>query len=285
MTGKEWDNFYLSDPKEYILKNNQKFLEWYKQKQLEGFSFYLSIDDMQQMIYRIVEFYEFKFHNNMLNDMIRYPYKSEKYSNSQNIADLLTIDELKYRLHHDYRKFLDPVYPQFITISRESEDVWASNKVFLRIEDNGTINKYDLKKLEERNLIYSTYGVKTAEDLYSKCLRSSDSKLDYSNLENVLYRRQIAIELRNKILELIPLAIIYSGGPEYGYIRAEHFINTFNEEYDLNMTTAKINEIANRDYSKITLKLKTTSSDEKELPKRRIRVRMKKNNKKVIGDN
>ena len=178
------------------------------------------------------------------------------------------------------------MYPQFITISRESEDVWASNKVFLRIEDNGTINKYDLKKLEERNLIYSTYGVKTAEDLYSKCLRSSDSKLDYSNLENVLYRRQIAIELRNKILELIPLAIIYSGGPEYGYIRAEHFINTFNEEYDLNMTTAKINEIANRDYSKITLKLKTTSSDEKELPKRRIRVRMKqnKNNKKVIGD-
>ena len=69
-------------------------------------------------------------------------------------------------------------------------------------------------------------------------------------LESILFQYDTKINLRNKILELIPIAILTSPNtiPKYGYIRAKKFINTFNKEYNLNLTTTKIDELINSKY-------------------------------------
>ena len=45
--------------------------------------------------------------------------------------------------------------------------------------------------------------------------------------------------------------MIYSKStlPEYGYIRAKRFIRMINKEYDLNLTTDRIDQIMGIDYS------------------------------------
>ena len=61
------------------------------------------------------------------------------------------------------------------------------------------------------------------------------------------------MELRHRILQLVALKLLYSRNtiPERGYERAKRFINEFNKELDVKLTTKQIDEIVNKDYSNV----------------------------------
>lgn len=274
MTGKEWDNFELSDKKEYILTENKDFLMWYHMKLLKGYRFTLSIENMQDLINKIVAFYEFKYHDNMLKEIKYSCYFEDKidFLNTKEIAKKLDISELKYRLHNDYRYLLEPSYNSMIKIIKETDNILLMNKsVYLHIEKDGTLWHYDVKRLKEKQIIDNIDGIKTINDLYKKLLNINDDNIDYSELEDLINNHKIKLELREKILNLIPLALIYSGGPDYGYIRAKSFIRMFNKEYGLNLDTTRIDEIASKDYSQSIIE---ESNISKTVPKRKIRERL-----------
>ena len=147
MTGKEWDNFKLSDKKEYILKNNREFLTWYNQKIKEGFNFWLSLEDLQKLINEIVAFFEFKYHNYLLEDIIYNYHQKESFYNSSLIAKKLDINELKYRLNNAYQYFLDPIYCQGIIISKKSKNMWETKDIYIHNDQLGNIEKSSLKSL------------------------------------------------------------------------------------------------------------------------------------------
>lgn len=251
MTGEQINNFYKQDQKKYILNENNVILEFMKQKKQENICFILDIEQMQQMMSDIVLFFEFKYPDNFLCNLL-YKIKYEKKQNveCQKIAKTLNIEQLKYRLYHDYVQFLDCPYSSHIHISKEKRHLWECSFISIRIDDKGYIEPYDLEDLKENKFLENIEGIKKASDLLGRFIEST-IEVDYSELTNVVFKHKANMELRNMVLELIPLYMIYSKNtlPEYGYIRAKSFIRMFNKEYSLNMNTEEIDEIMNRNYS------------------------------------
>lgn len=59
---------------------------------------------------------------------------------------------------------------------------------------------------------------------------NENEELDSTELKNCIYNRECDIKLRNKILQLVALKLLYSKNttPERGYERVKRFINEFN---------------------------------------------------------
>ena len=59
------------------------------------------------------------------------------------------------------------------------------------------------------------------------------------------------MELRDRILQLVALKLLYSRNtiPERGYERSKKFINEFNKELNLTLSTEEIDEIMRRNYA------------------------------------
>lgn len=88
-------------------------------------------------------------------------------------------------------------------------------------------------------------------------------ELDFIELKECVYNHNVDIVLRNKILQLVALKLLYSVNtiPERGYERSKKFINEFNKELNLTLSTEEIDEIMRRDYANKE-KLKKTFVDE-----------------------
>lgn len=88
-------------------------------------------------------------------------------------------------------------------------------------------------------------------------------ELDFIELKESVYNHNVDIVLRNKILQLVALKLLYSVNtiPERGYERSKKFINEFNKELNLTLSTEEIDEIMRRDYANKE-KLKKTFVDE-----------------------
>lgn len=253
MTGTESDNFYVQDERKYILNKNNIILEFMEQKKKENIFFILDIEQMQKMMSDIVLFFEFKYPDNFLcNLLYERKYEKKQRGECQKIAKTLNIEQLKYRLYHDYVQFLDCSYASQIHITREKKHLWECSFASIRIDDKGYIEPYDLEHLKENKFLENIEGVKKASDLLGRFIEST-IEVDYSELTNVVLTHKANIKLKNMVLKLIPLYMIYSKNtlPEYGYIRAKSFIRMFNKEYNLNMDTEEIDEIMSRDYSNI----------------------------------
>ena len=93
---------------------------------------------MQRFIDKVVMFFEFKFHNNLLNESANYE-KDEQFARSKEIAKMLDINELKYRLHHDEVQFLECYYPFMITLKKKGLYDFSNANIFVR--KDGSINE------------------------------------------------------------------------------------------------------------------------------------------------
>lgn len=135
---------------------------------------------------------------------------------------------------------------------KRKKHIWECSFTSIRIDDKSYIDPYDLEDLKENKFLENIKCIKKASDLLGRFIEST-AEADYSELTNVVLTHKANIKLRNMVLKLIPLYMIYSKNtlPEYGYIRAKSFIRMFNKEYDLNMDTEEIDEIMSRDYSNI----------------------------------
>ena len=78
-----------------------------------------------------------------------------------------------------------------------------------------------------------------------------NDKLDFTELKKCVFNHNCDIELRNKILQLVALKLLYSKNtiPERGYERAKRFINEFNKKLGLSLSCNQIDEIIQKDYS------------------------------------
>ena len=249
LTGYETENFYKLDKKEYIILKNKDFLSWYAKKLNEGYKPVLDMTELQCIIDEIVSYFEFKYHNHFLYDSIHIANKEEEFFNSKELSKSLDIKELKYRLHHDYKEFLECNYPHHFYLKKERPGI-LSNEIALFPDKEGNLEEYEIHSLVTNGFLPNKKDVETVEDLLEKYL-SINTKVDYTELKDLIYQHNCKIELRNKVLELIPLALLYSKNtiPMYGYIRAISFIRMFNKEYGLKMNTNKIDKIANIDYN------------------------------------
>ena len=262
----EVDNFFKSDNKEYILKDNKEFLNWYKEKIKQEFNPILTPTQIQDMIDEIVLFFEVKYPSKFLSECLKCD-KSEEYYKTKDIAKKMDINQLKYRLHHNYVQFLECSYSSYITLRKPKENIFDLSCEFIKIYKDGTIDEYDLESLKESGYVKDIEGIKKAPDLLGYFL-SNPTKVDYSELKNLVLNHKTKLELRNKTLELTSLAILYSKNslPIYSYARAKSFIRMMNKEYKLNLNTTEIDEIININY-----KEEINKSDKEKLLKRTLK--------------
>lgn len=64
-------------------------------------------------------------------------------------------------------------------------------------------------------------------------------------MEKCIYDHNCDIELRERLLQLVALKLLYSKNtiPERGYERAKRFINEFNKKLGLTLSMKEIDEI------------------------------------------
>jgi len=244
MLGSEWEEYKQNDEQKYIILNNKEILDFIEQKEKEGIHFVLNVDKMQSLIDKIALFFEFKYPETLLIDILYSRQKGTESIRSQclEISKSLDIEQLKYQLHHDYILFLEYPYWHNVSIRKDKKELWELSKITVRINDDGIVEQLDLEKLKENNWLKNIEGINTASDLLGRLIENTIN-VDYSNLDKMLKERKANLQLRNMILKLIPLKILYSSLPQYGYPRAKSFIRMFNQEYGLNMDSKEIEDI------------------------------------------
>lgn len=244
MLGAEYQEYRQNDEQKYIVANNQEILNFIKQKQKEGIHLTLNINEIQNLINEVAGFFEFKYPESLLIDILYDRKKgTDKIKNKcLEISKSLDIEQLKYRLHHDYIYFLECPYWHHVTIKKEKKNLWDLESIMVRIDENGIINSYDLENLKENKFIYNIDGIETASDLFGRFIENPIN-VDYSELTKMMETHKANLQLRNMILELISLKILYSSMPQYGYPRAKSFIRMFNQEYKLDMDSKEIEDI------------------------------------------
>lgn len=250
MTGLELENFYKTDDERYILNKNNDFTHYkYTMKRSCDFDPIINRDEMQDLINRIVMFYEFKYPNYMLSTL-QHSFDEDEIKKALEISKMLDFKELKSRLHHDYIQFLECSYGTHIYLKRPRKHLWELTDINIRIDSDGIIEPYDLENLKEYQFFDDITGINRIEDLYGR-FSSIDTEVDYSELTRWIERHKFNLTMRNKILNVIPYALLYSKTslPKNGYIRAKSYIRTFNREYKLKMDLDELDEIMNRDYS------------------------------------
>lgn len=249
MTGLEIENFYKLNEEKYILEKNKEFIELYKNMLKKDLHPMLDLSQMQQLIYDIVSFYEFKYPSVLL-DSINYTSSQEEIENTKEIAAMLDINQLKFRLYHDYVQFLDCPYWHHVKIEKAKDTYPYKTYVLLFMNEDGIIQQNSLEELKFGGYLKDVENIDYIVDVYEKLLKDN-MDVDYSQIEKCIQTHEHNLVLRNEFLKLIPYAMIYSSNslPENGYIRAKSFVREFNREYQLNMDLNEIEEIISRDYS------------------------------------
>ena len=175
----------------------------------------------------------------------------------------MDFNQLFFRLSHQARCLMECGYRAgswgypyiYISVKIKSENPVLNGELIpelIRVNHyTGIVNSYDLEKLE-----VSIDTQITIEELLSILEERNTKDINYNNIKRTIYLHNIDLKLRKKILELIPLKLLYSNTtiPEYGYERAKKFIEEMNKEIpDLNLTTEKIDELMNYNYKKINI--------------------------------
>ena len=250
MTGLELDNFYKADDKRYILNKNNEFISYeYIMHREHDLKPIINREQMQDLINQIVMFYEFKYPNNMLYSL-KHSFGEKDLEKTIEISKMLDFEQLKFRLYHDYIQFLECSCGCVISLNRPKKHLCDIATTYISVDSDGKIDKGELEFLKEYQFLDDIDGISTIENLYGR-YASIDTNVDYSELKRLIEKHRFNLKIRNKVLNVISFALLYSENtlPDYGYARAKAFIRTFNREYKLKMDLEEIDEIMNRDYS------------------------------------
>lgn len=250
MTGLEYDNFKKLDEKKYILTENEEFRKFIEENE-NTYIREIGLESLQKMMSDIVSFFEFKYPNALVSKIL-FNENHEENEKTLKISDMLDMKQLKYRLHDEHAKILDCSYEGYIVLQRQKRNPGHSNICAIHVDDNGFVDKNNIDDLKEAQFLQEVAGIERIEDLYGR-FESVDSDIDHSDIKKFIYNHKEFVSLRNKILKLIPLYMIYSENtmPAAGYFRAKKFIEMFNKEYNLNLNSEEIDKIMAKDYKNI----------------------------------
>ena len=276
MTGEEMKNFYKEDERLYDLKENKKFLIMFNHLIDEGYSLFIGIDEMQDLIDRLFTWYEIKYPE---REFDFYDGKlTSDFVTKKELSDLMNINQLFFRLSDNQIKLLEGNYRTIsmkeYPIYEEGKKIGVSKKVYFKINRN----ENDIYYNKHKDFIISADAVSgkvdtdyetdkyitgnvTIDDLYRKFKEEYTDRLEFEVLEKAINNKYIDNYLRDSILEFVALKLIYSKKttPERGYVRAKRFIDEFNSRLGLNLTYEEINRVMNKDYSEDKSKVKVIS--------------------------
>ena len=155
MLGSEEEHFRKNDEQKYIILNNKEILDFIEQKKKEGINFILNINELQALIDEIALFFEFKYPDSLLIDILynRNKGTEEVRNQSLEISKSLNIEQLKYRLHHDYNLFLECPYWHNVEIKKEKEYQWDLRAIVIKMDSKGILNQHDLENLKENKYL------------------------------------------------------------------------------------------------------------------------------------
>ena len=271
MTIDEANEFYKNDQNLYNVEKNKDFLKWLKKQVKSGYNPYLSTKQIQQLIDYIALWYEIKYPERELqkDEGIMYP----DFNSIEDISSKLDIDQLIYRLPDTqmailqcpYRAYGGGVYSTYEDGKRKDEMIAFMSVYRKPIKNNEYTYPRELKKFLVR--IYNKTGVIIKdfeiekyfkenrdikiEELKNIFEREYSDVLNFDEIIECVSDHKIDLELRNEILNMVALKLLYSKNtvPIMGYIRAKKFIYDFNNYFNLNISTTKINELINKYYS------------------------------------
>ena len=276
MTGEEVKNFYKEDERLYDLKENKKFLIMFNHLIDEGYSLFIGIDEMQDLIDRLFTWYEIKYPE---REFDFYDGKlTSDFVTKKELSDLMNINQLFFRLSDNQIKLLEGNYRTIsmkeYSIYEEGKKIGVSKKVYFKINRN----ENDIYYNKHKDFIISADAVSgkvdtdyetdkyitgnvTIDDLYRKFKEEYTDRLEFEVLEKAINNKYIDNYLRDSILEFVALKLIYSKKttPERGYVRAKRFIDEFNSRLGLNLTYEEIDRVMNNDYSEDKSKVKFIS--------------------------
>lgn len=295
MTISEAKKFYEQDEELYEIKKNKEFLKWLNNEIKNGYHSIAELETLQKLIDSIVAWYEIKYPEKEFQTDWSYP----DFKDIDSISSVMTTRQLLYRLTSAEYNVIDlgyrasgwgvsPIYengkkvgekstifmPIKIIKEEEPKNKWKSDDYFFVNAEHKTgrvIRNYQFDKY------YSEEEDICLEELLSYFDNNYSDKLDYTELKECIKEYNIDIELRNKVLQLVALKLLYSEktNPKNGYERANKFIEEFNNDLGLSLSTKEIDEIMNRDY---TIEV-SNDFEEKKDNKKSIK-RILKNNKK-----
>ena len=283
MTINETNNFYNEDEKKYILKHNNEFLNLYMDLFNKNYRPYISIKDLQELINKLVIWYEIKYPEKELDEMDGI--HNTNFNNIKKLSKVMTFEELLYRLTNKEYSFINCSYrssaggfyynerlkkniPNLLLIINEKGDLGYSLYSCLFIDVlTGKSTTYLNKYLVEKNI--------KIEDIYNK-LKENNS-LDLTNIKTCLLNHEGDIVLRDMILELVALNLLYSKNtiPEHGYIRAKRFIKEFNKKLNTNLSTEEIDYLINKEYNT------SLAKNNNEISKNNLNILIKKQKKMI----
>ncbi len=264
MTIAQARKFYEQDQREYNLKENKEFLSWFKDKIKNDYYPFIEIEELQELINNITYWYEIKYPEREfeLDEGI----KNLDFKSITPLSKSMNIYQLMYRLSDDqlclingeYRsncggirniynggsKVVDQKAVLYIVIKQINNNYNANginNNLIICAYPNGeVIINDDLKKYVDKERINLDELLSLFEEKYSH-------NLDFSVLKADVDNHNCDLELRERILQLIALKLLYSQNtiPDRGYKRAKKFIDEFNKELNLNLSSEKIDNIIN----------------------------------------
>lgn len=210
MTDKEKNKFYQLDKKKYILEKNKVFLNWFKISIKNGYSCYMDVTQLQDLIDTITNWYEIKYPEKDLEQTENILYLG--ISNHQKMSDLMTFNHLLYKLDNNQSNLIEASYN-----GQELID-------FIKECNITEMNDFSLEKYIDKD------------------------DIKFTKLKKSLYNYICNIKLRDMILQLVALKLLFSRKttPQRGYERAKIFINEFNDNLNLSLSTEEVDNIVDK---------------------------------------
>lgn len=264
MTIAQARKFYEQDQREYNLEENKEFLSWFKDKIKNDYYPFIEIEELQELINNITYWYEIKYPEREFE--FEEGIKNLDFKSIAPLSKSMNIYQLMYRLSDDqlclingeYRsncggirniynggsKVVDQKAVLYIVIKQINNNYNANdinNNLIICAYPNGEVIINDsLKKYVDKERINLDELLSLFEEKYSH-------NLDFAVLKADVDDHNCDLELRKRILQLIALKLLYSQNttPGRGYKRAKKFIDEFNKELNLNLSSEKIDNIIN----------------------------------------
>lgn len=258
MTIAEAEKFYKQDNHLYELNKNKDFLQWLKNIEKQGYTCPINLDDMQDLINYLVNWYEIKYPNKDLEGVCQTEYIYDNKPNS--ISDMMNTKQLLYRLNcsqasllecnlrwNSWMKEEDGIYLSLSIEDNQADDYFKKFSLFVHNKTGKVIPTYELSRYLDDSMNLDELYLNDILTLFDE--KYAD-RLDYSEVIECICNYQCDLELRNMLIELSALKMLYSKKtiPEKGYTRASIMIDEMNNDFNLNISKDTIDQLYYYDY-------------------------------------
>ena len=228
----EAERFYEQDSKKYDISKNKELLKWLKDAIKKGYSPFIDIENLQELIDNIVYWYKMKYPERELKlyEGIEYYY----FKDIETLSKVMNIKQLMYRLPHDQLRLMGCEYRSNYESTKSTynkKGVVTKEKTILFIKIDEKKNECDHSSIY-RNLsnsfslqIEADSGKVDIDDNLRKYVNDDkinldkllilftekySNELDFTDLQRCIYNHNCDMELRKRVLQLAALKLLYS---------------------------------------------------------------------------